>query len=187
MINENSSPYLKIVTRFKNLVIQPNKECPEILLVNEEMNDTLTTYILPLIGFASIATFFKHTLYPNEFIWDFALKNAAITFIAYFVGLMSAFYVIKLFSRTNSHSIFSLAAYSSGFIYIIGIVTELIPDLYIFYILSLYNLVVVWNFTFLIFKENSHQLKVIYFIVFSVCINVFPEVISRILYFFTKL
>ena len=178
----SQSSYKDLFLRLKNIIVTPEKEWIEIKYENRTLNDIITNYSLPLIGFLSILTFLSELIDTKKFIWEIALKKSAITFISLFGGLLLSYLLLKKLSKLKLFSnikgyYFELIAYPSGFIYIVLFLVILIPELFFFRFATLFIGYIYW-------RMLKDKLSILAVIVLTFIILVIPEIISYIFYLF---
>jgi hypothetical protein len=180
-----TSSYRHLFNRIINLIVRPKNEWAAVESENGSMNDILTVFTLPLIGFIAIAAFVSNIIYSQEFIFDVALKQAAIAFIAPFASLFAVFYLMqwihrKLTPDSLPANWFSITAYSAGLIYLIEIIIWLLPELYVFKISIAYTGIMVW---FGIQSVTTNQTKqIIYCATITLLLIFLPIIITRLFY-----
>ncbi|TCO07407.1 YIP1 family protein [Natronoflexus pectinivorans] len=142
--------YSNLFMRLKNLILQPGKEWQIIRNENKNINDIITEFSLPLIALCALATFFNFTVNRQGFNLELAIKQSIITFTALFGGLFLAWIILKashskLRIENKNNLAFKITAYASGLLYIISFITNLIPELFLFHLVTFYSLFIIWK------------------------------------------
>jgi len=142
--------YRNLFNRIKDLLVKPAKAWEIILSERSSINDVLMTFSLPLIGAYSLAIFLGYLFGHQELDFTSALKFAVFIFSACFFGLyMSYFILLKLIPvesmKSDKELAFKMIAYSSLPIYLLGIVTALIPQTFFFFFLVIYAAYIIWE------------------------------------------
>ncbi len=141
--------YIELYLRAKNIIISPSLEWAIIRSENKDINGILSNYLLPLIGLCTISTFISFLINLQEINFELALKHSVVTFTSFFGGLFLAYailcIIIPYYYSASKPIIFSLVGYPSTLIIIIAILVNLLPDLVLLYLGSLYSYFIIWN------------------------------------------
>lgn len=180
-----ASPYRHLFIRIKNLIVRPQSEWTAIENENGSMNDILTFFTLPLIGFIAMAAFVNNIIYSQKFIFDVALKQAAIAFIAPFASLFAVFYLMqwvqkKLSPDALTANWFAIIAYSAGLIYLVEIIIWLLPELFVFKISIAYTGVLVWFGIKSVTTDQTQQ--IIYCTLITLLLISLPILLTNLFY-----
>lgn len=180
-----ASPYRHLFIRIKNLIVRPQSEWTAIETENGSMNDILTFFTLPLIGFIAMAAFVNNIIYSQKFIFDVALKQAAIAFIAPFASLFAVFYLMQWVQKKLSPDAlpanwFAIIAYSAGLIYLVEIIIWLLPELFVFKISIAYTGVLVWFGIKSVTTDQTRQ--IIYCTLITLLLISLPILLTNLFY-----
>lgn len=142
--------YKNLFARVKGLIVKPAKAWEDILAERSSVNDVLMQFSLPLIGAYSLAEFLGRLFGYRELDFASSLKLAVFVFSACFFGLyLGYFLLLKLITwrgvTNEKEVVFKLMAYPSMPIYLLGIITALIPQTIFFYFLVMYSVYIVWE------------------------------------------
>ena len=158
-------------------------------IADEEVkeNDAFKQFVFPWILFCTVVVFVFGALYAND-------KNVETGFIyalINIISLMSAFFFTKSiansyfkknheisFSKTNIEKII---AYSFTVVYVIKLVTSIIPSLFFLQILNIYTAYIVWEGCRVIFDLNEDQRGKLMLII-SISIIFTPTIFSKVMH-----
>ncbi len=141
--------YRNLALRLRNLMLRPSQEWKVIHPEETTLNDLLSGFSLPLIGLITLITFLSYLVSQQVLILELALKRALLVFSALFFGLLLAFYlvrkVLKVFHTSGSNQLAAkLTVYSSAPLYVVSVITSLVPELFFIQILSFYGFYLSW-------------------------------------------
>ncbi len=141
--------YRNLGERLKGLFFTPAEEWRKIHREHISFNDIAGQFALPLIGMVSLATFLSHLINQQAFIFELALKKALLIFVALFGGLFLAwvlvFRTMKIFRMLSSRELAAkLTIYSSAPLYVVTLISVLIPEFFFVHILVVYSLYICW-------------------------------------------
>lgn len=142
--------YIRLFLRLKNLLVKPATQWKAILREENDINDVLSVYSLPLIGLCTLSTFISILVNLQEINFEIALKHALITFTSLFGGLylcyLSTNRIMSWFQVSLSKTInFKLIAYSSTPLLVITFFVNLFPELILLYLASAYSYYIIWH------------------------------------------
>lgn len=137
--------YRNLGERIKGLVVSPGTEWQKIHRESTTFNDILGNFALPLIGLVALGTFLSHMINQQAFIFEFALKKAIMIFTALFGGTFLSWFLVyklmKYFRMVTSRELAAkLTIYSSAPLYVVSLVSVLIPEFFFVHIFVLYSL-----------------------------------------------
>ena len=151
-------------------------------------NDSLKQFFFPWTIFCTFIVFVFEALYANN-------KNFEIGFIYAIINVMSllgSFYFTKSIANSylkkNHEAIYSklniekIVAYSFTVVFVIKLVTTIIPSLFFLQILNIYTAYIVWEGCRVIFDINEDQRGKMMLLI-SLSIIFTPSVISRVMHF----
>lgn len=141
--------YRNLGDRLKGLVVSPVGEWQKIHRESTTFNDILGTFALPLIGLIAAGTFLSHLINQQAFIFEFALKKAIVIFSALFGGAFLSWFLVfrmmRVFRLVPSRELSAkLTIYSSAPLYLVSLVSVLIPEFFFIHIFVLYSLYLCW-------------------------------------------
>lgn len=137
--------YRNLGERLKGLVVSPGTEWQKIHRESTTFNDILGNFALPLIGLVALGTFLSHMINQQAFIFEFALKKAIMIFTALFGGTFLSWFLVyklmKYFRMVTSRELAAkLTIYSSAPLYVVSLVSVLIPEFFFVHIFVFYSL-----------------------------------------------
>jgi len=135
--------YKQIFLRIKNILIRPVSEWKNINYENNSVNETLTFSFI-LLTICVLTRFLSILFSLQEINYEPAMKHAIIVFFYLFGGMYLTYFIMKFvvlhfFMGKSDSKIFKIVAYSATPLYTINIVVNLVPELFLIYILSLYG------------------------------------------------
>lgn len=141
--------YRNLGERLKSLVFNPVGEWKRIHRESTTFNDILGQFALPLIGLVAMGTFLSHLINQQAFIFELALKKAILIFTALFGGAFLAWYLVfrlmKYFRMISSRELAAkLTIYSSAPLYVVSLISVLIPEFFFIHVLVFYSLYLCW-------------------------------------------
>ncbi|MCU4163577.1 YIP1 family protein [Carboxylicivirga caseinilyticus] len=181
--------YKNLFNRVKDLLFKPAKAWEGIVAEQNSINDVLMTFSLPLIGAYSLSIFLGYLLGHQELDFTIATKLAAFTFSACFLGLYLAYFIlIKVMPITvlkeDKGLAFKIIAYSSLPIYLLGIITALIPQTIFFFFLVIYAGYIIWEGLKILNVESENrgwQTAVL-----TIMVLVLPYVLHKLLIYLSR-
>jgi hypothetical protein len=137
--------YRNLGERIKGLVVNPVAEWQKIHRESTTFNDILGNFALPLIGLVALGTFLSHMINQQAFIFEFALKKAIMIFSALFGGTFLSWFLVyrmmKYFRMVTSRELAAkLTIYSSAPLYLVSLISVLIPEFFFVHIFVFYSL-----------------------------------------------
>jgi hypothetical protein len=141
--------YRNLGGRLKELVIRPVSEWRKIHRESTTFNDIFGNFALPLIGLVALGTFLSHMINQQAFIFELALKKAIMVFTALLGGAFLAWYLVfrlmKYFRMVSSRELAAkLTIYSSAPLYVVSLISVLIPEFFFVHVLVFYSLYLCW-------------------------------------------
>ena len=150
-------------------------------------NSSFKQFVFPWVLFCTIIVFVFGALYADEKSFETGFIYALINIIS----LISAFFVTK--SITNSYfkknhgisyskiNIEKIIAYSFTVVYVIKLVTSIIPSLFFLQILNIYTAYIVWEGCRVIFDLNEDQRGKLMLLI-SISIIFTPTIFSKVMH-----
>ena len=124
--------YPAIVARIYKLTASPQSEWQTVELEKKESAEVLSSFVLPLLGLAAIASFVSQ-LWEPDFSMTQSLRLAVSVFVGLLAGVLGSHWAIrKLYGRfstdTTSDQWFALVAYPLGIYFLAETVAPLAPS-----------------------------------------------------------
>jgi len=187
--------YKSIFIRSRNLIISPKKEWSKIFKENDDFNKIISEFTLPYLAIITVISFISSLTNIQEPDFQSALKKGLSEFASLFFGLLLIYYIVvniipKFYKNTKSTNYKQLAikitAYSYVALYILQILSLLIPQVIFLQILSVYAAYLIWIATKEIGDFESKDLRVVFTIIVSLLLLFVPFFISRIILQFSN-
>ena len=142
--------YRLLGLRLRNLIISPAREWTTIHEEQTSFNDMMSSFALPLIGLVALGTFVSQLINQQAFLLELALKKVGVEFSSLFVGLLLAWYfvgwIMKYFHFEPSREVAAkLTIYSSSCLYLVLLITALVPEIFFLQIFVFYTVFLVWT------------------------------------------
>ena len=187
-----SNMYRNLFARIKGLLTSPRKEWNIIFNDNMGVNEVLSQYTLPLLALYSVTFFVGQLVGVNELNFEYALKNTAFGFSAYFFGLYLGYHIlyrlmILIRQPMEKSTVFKLVAFPSGVLYIVSAIAGLFTEMILIrYLVNVYIIYIVWVSVIELGAENNES-RVINTFSVSAIILFAPYMVSKLLYFVSEL
>jgi hypothetical protein len=191
-----SERYRNLYSRSKKLILSPQQEWSIIFKEKNDINTILATFIFPYIALITAFSFSSYLLSNKEIPYTIALKQATFQFTSLFLSLLVTYFITykiipKFVVKTASNNIkllaFKLAAYSSVIIYLVKILSFLIPQTTIIYLLSFYTGYLVWSGTKHIGKFENKDVQIVFTVIVSTLLLFTPFMIIKALLQFSTI
>ena len=133
------------------IVLKPGEAWTELSRQEDERDTFLSQFIYPLIGIIAAAAFLGILFTRKEFDFEIALKITLRTVIAVAGGFFLGAYLINevwkgVFNRPKNMELCRLfVGYASSLLFVLYIITALLPDLFFLYIFVLYTVYIIWE------------------------------------------
>lgn len=155
---------------------------------NNKENESFTKFVVPWVVLCTLIVFVFETIYAES-------KHVETGFIYAFVNLLSLFGAY-FFTKTITNSYFKknlpelfskiniekIVAYSFAVVFVIKIITTIIPSLFFLQILNIYTIYIVWDGCRVIFNINEDERGKIMLLI-SLSIIFTPAIINKIVFF----
>ncbi len=190
------SKYKNIFVRTKKIIVSPQKEWDSIFAEKTDFNQVLSDFLLPYLAIITFITFINSITGHQNTDFAFAIKNALGQFTSYFLALFIIYYlliqIIPQFAKTEkTDSLKNIAikttAYSMVIVFILKILTLLIPQIYFLQIANLYTGYLVWHSTKFIGKFENKDFRIVLTIIITLLILFLPYLLSVIFFRLTEL
>ncbi|MBP1676714.1 MAG: hypothetical protein H6Q20_1273, partial [Bacteroidetes bacterium] len=149
-------------------------------------NESFRSFVAPWVIFCSIVSLVFGVIYADSKVLETGFLHAVITS----VSLFAAFFLTKAFSFSffaaniskvvPRQDIEKLLAYSFTVVFVIKVITDIIPSLFFLKILNVYTAYIVWegcNTVLVLDEDNRGKMM----IMMSSCIVFLPGLISKII------
>jgi hypothetical protein len=138
----------KILT---SIVLKPGETWEELKEKEEGQDKFLSQFIYPLIGVIALAAFLGVFFTQKEFDFEVALRITLRTVIAVAGGFFLEAYFLNevwkgVFNQPKDMGLCRLfVGYASSLLFVLFIITALLPDFFFLYIFVLYTVYIVWE------------------------------------------
>jgi len=178
--------FKNIFNRLKGLIIKPGEAWEELSRQDEKSDTFLMRFIYPLIGIVALAAFLGIFFTYKEFDFEIALRIMIRTVIAVAGGFYLGAYLLNevwkgIFHQPKDIELCRFfVGYASSLIFVLYILTSLLPDFFFLQIFVLYTFYIIWEgATVYMQVTENEQLK---FTIITSCIVVLsPMVIEYVL------
>ncbi|MDR2233053.1 MAG: hypothetical protein LBE56_08015 [Tannerella sp.] len=133
------------------LILKPGETWQELGKQPENKQIFLTQYLFPLMGAIALAAFLGVFVTTKEFDIEIALKVTIRTAIAVTGGFYLAAYLLNearkgIFNQQKNMDLCRFfVGYASAMMYVLYIVTSLLPDFFFLKIFGLYTVYMIWE------------------------------------------
>ena len=141
--------YKQVFIRLKNILIHPVSEWKIINTENHNNNETLSGSFI-LLAMCALTRFLSVLFSLQEVNYEPAMKHAIIVFSYLFGGMYLTYFVMKfvvsyfLGSRQDS-KVFKIVIFSATPLFLVNIIVNLVPELFLIYIFSLYGFYIAYT------------------------------------------
>jgi hypothetical protein len=178
----------KIFARSWGLMMSTASTWEEIADEQTKLNDSFKLFVIPWVVLCTILSFVFGMLFADNKVFATGFVNAATVSFSLLTGYFLTRNITLSYITTNISAEFSkiniekLVAYSFTVLYVMKMVTEIIPSLFFLKILNIYTAYIVWDgCATLLGLDEDYRGKVMLLV--SVCIIFIPGIISRIIRF----
>ena len=175
-----------IYKRLTGLILRPGATWEQLSRQEERQELFLSRFIFPLIGIIVLSAFLGELFTRKEFDFEVALKITLRTAIAITGGFFLGAYLLNevwkgLFKQlTDIELCRFFVGYASAFMFVLYIITSLLPDFFFLQVLGLYTVYMVWEGAVVYMNvEEEAQLK--FTVIASLIVIVTPFVIEHAL------
>lgn len=178
--------YKELFNRTYQLLRHSNSEWEAITSAEEDSQKTLNDFVLPMAGLCALAAFLGIIFTKVNF--ERALIEAIISLGKSFGGVYFSFFVLqetakKFGLERNKTHFLQLAGYSYSVIFVIDIITNLIPELFFLNFMKIYIFYVVWEGVS--FCTSIPEEKRTSYVIFAAAVLLISSIIiNKALYFF---
>lgn len=150
-------------------------------------NAVRRTFTYPWILICALTTFIFKTIYADEK----GLETGFLLFVVSMVSFLGAFFVTRkiafsLLNKEGQHSFEKekeekLVAYSFAVIYVIDVVTNIIPSLFFLKILNVYSAYIVWEGSHILLGMNDDE-RGRFVLIIGISVIFLPGILSGIIH-----
>jgi hypothetical protein len=176
----------EIYQRLTGLVFMPGETWEKLSLQVEEQKTFLSRFIYPLIGIITLSAFLGVLFTRKEFDFEVALKITIRTLLAVSGGFFLGAYFLNevwksIFKQPkNAELCRFFVGYSSSLMFVLNIVTSLLPEFFFLHILVLYTVYIIWEGA-AVFMKIIEEMRLKFTVYASFIVIVTPFVIEHVL------
>ena len=176
----------EIYKQLTGLILTPGETWEKLSRQEEKQQTFLSHFIYPVIGLITLAAFLGVLFTRKEFDFEIALKITIRTFLSVSGGFFLGAYILNevwkgAFKQAgNTYLCRMFVGYSSALMFVLNIVTALLPEFFFLNIVVLYTVYIIWEGTVIFMKANEKQRLKVTIITFFIVI-VTPFVIEQVL------
>ena len=143
--------FTNIFKQLTAIILKPGDAWNELCLQEDERDTFLSQFIYPLIGIIALAAFLGILFSQKEFDFEIALKITIRTVIAVAGGFFGGSYLMNevwkgVFNQPKDIVLCRLfVGYASSLMFVLYILTALLPDFFFLYIFVLYTVYIIWE------------------------------------------
>ena len=178
--------FINIFKRLTAIILRPGATWTELSCQEEERDTFLSHFIYPLIGMIALAAFLGILFTRKEFDFEIALKIMIRTVIAvaggFFLGTYFLHEVWKgVFNRSKDMELCRLfVGYASSLMFVLYIITALLPEFFFLYIFVLYTVYIIWEGA-VVYMQVEEEKRLKFTIIASLIVILTPFVIEHAL------
>ncbi|MDR0794532.1 MAG: YIP1 family protein [Tannerella sp.] len=178
--------FRNIYKRLTEIILRPGETWDEIQQKEEKPEAFLTQFIYPLMGIIALAAFLGVFFSRKEFDFEVALKITLRTVISVTGGFfLAAFFLNEVWKGVfnqpkNISSCRLFVGYASALIFVLNIVTALLPEFFLLHIFVLYTVYIIWEGAAVYMKTGEDD-RLKFTVISSLIVILTPLVIEQIL------
>ena len=176
----------EIYKRLAGLILKPGETWVELSLKEEEQETFLSRFIYPLMGLITLSAFLGILFTRKEFDFEIALKITLRTLISVAGGFFLGSYLLNevwksVFKQPkNAELCRFFVGYSSSLLFVLNIVTALLPEFFFLHIFVLYTVYIIWEGS-AFFMKVKETVRLKFTMITSFIVIVTPFVIEQVL------
>lgn len=176
----------EIYKRLIGLILKPGETWEQLSLQEEEHDKFLSHFIYPLIGLVALSAFLGILFTRKEFDFEVALKITIRTLVSVAGGFALGAYFLnevwKSVFKQPANVVFCrlFVGYSSALMFVLNIVTALLPEFFFLQIFVLYTVYIIWEGS-IAFMKIKEDMKLKFTVFASFIVIATPFVIEQAL------
>jgi len=176
----------EIYKRLTGLIFKPGETWEQLSLQEEDQGTFLSRFIFPIMGFIALSAFLGILFTRKEFDFEIALKITIQTLVSVAGGFFLGAYILNeawkvIFHQSKNVELCRFfVGYSSSLLFVMNVVTALLPEFFFLQIIVLYTVYIIWEGSagFMKVKEEE-RLK--FTVIASFIVIVTPFIIEHVL------
>jgi len=176
----------EIYRRLAGLILKPGETWEELSQQEKDHDSFLSRFIYPMLGLIALSAFLGILFTRKEFDFEIALKITLRTLVSVAGGFFLGAYILNelwkgVFKQPkNAELCRFFVGYSSSLLFVLNIVTALLPEFFFLQIIVLYTVYIIWEGSIYYMKvEDEVRLK--FTIITSFIVIVTPFIIEQAL------
>ena len=175
-----------IYKRLTGLILKPGETWEQLSRNEEEQTLFLSRFMYPLMGLIVLAAFLGVLFNEQEFDFQVVLKITIRTLISVAGGFFLGAYLLNeawkgVFKQAgNAELCRFFVGYSSSLLFVLNMVTALLPEFIFLHIMVLYTVYIVWEGSIFYMKVNDKE-RLKFTVLASFIVMVTPFVIEHAL------
>jgi hypothetical protein len=168
------------------LILKPGEAWEQLSRQEEEHDTFLSRFIYPLIGLITLSAFLGILFTRKEFDFEIALKVTIRTLISVTGGFFLGAYLLNemwkgVFNQPKNAELCRLfVGYSSSLMFVLNMVTALLPEFFFLQIVVLYTVYIIWEGA-VVFMKVKEEKRLIFTVLTSLIVIVTPFIIEHAL------
>jgi len=178
--------FTKIFKLLIAIILSPGDTWMELREQEEERDMFISQFIFPLIGMIALAAFLGILFTRKEFDFEIALKITLRTVIAVTGGFFLGAYLLNevwngMFNQPKNMELCRhFVGYASSLMFVLYIITSLLPEFFFLQIFVLYTVYIIWEGTYVYMKIRENK-RLIFTIIASFIVIITPFIIEQAL------
>ena len=175
-----------IYKRLTGLIFKPGETWEQFSLQEENQDRFLWRFIYPLMGLIALSAFLGILFTRKEFDFEVALKITLRTLISVVGGFFLGAYFLNevwksIFNQPKNIELCRFfVGYSSALLFVMNMITALLPEFFFLQILVLYTVYIIWEGA-TGFMKVAEKERLKFTIIASLIVIVTPFVIEHVL------
>jgi len=176
----------EIYKRLVGLIIKPGETWEQLHRKEETQKTFLARFIYPLIGLITLAAFLGVLFTRKEFDFEVAFKITIRTFVAVAGGFFLGAYLLNevwkgVFKQSSNTELCRFfVGCSSALMFVLNIVTALLPEFFFLNVVVLYTVYIIWEGS-IFFMEVREEVRLKFTVFASFIVIVTPFFIEQAL------
>jgi len=177
---------LNIFKLLTAIILKPGETWNELSRQDGKRDTFLSQFFYPLIGVIAFAAFFGILFTRKEFDFEIALKITLRTVIAVAGGFFLGAYFLNevwktVFRQPKEMELCrSFVGYSSSLMFVLFIITSLLPEFFFLHIFVLYTVYIIWEGA-VVYMQVDEQERLKFTVIASFIVILMPFVIEQTL------
>ena len=178
--------FTNIFKRLTAIILNPGETWGKIRRQKEEQTMLLSQFIYPLLGMIALAAFLGILFTRKEFDFEVALKITLRTVIAVAGGFFLGAYFLNevwksVFNQPEDMELcHSFVGYASSLMFVLYIITSLLPEFFFLHIFVLYTVYIIWEGA-VVYMQVAEEKRLKFTVITSFIVILTPFAIEQTL------